>query len=97
MAVLTHFLRKIVRTKPSSILLFHLWKIKKNITLDITLEGVRAGPGGDCEAIGEAPPECDVGSFTKRSEVKRRATSHGSLFILWNCPLSRWHHITSLH
>ena len=53
------------------------------------MEGGRAGPGGDCEAIG------DVGSFTKRSEVKRRATSHGSLFILWNCPLSRWHYITS--
>ena len=37
-------------------------------------EGGRAGPGGDCEAIGEAPPQVNVGSFTKRSEVKRRAT-----------------------
>ena len=35
--------------------------------------GGRAGPGGDCEAIGEAPL-VNVGSFTKRSEVKRRAT-----------------------
>ena len=41
-------------------------------SLDITLEGGRAGPGGRSNRRG--PPQVNVGSFTKRSEVKRRAT-----------------------
>ena len=35
--------------------------------------GGRVGPGGDCEASGEAPSKSTVGSFTKRSGVERRA------------------------
>ena len=41
---------------------------------DLSTGGGRAGPGGDCFAIGEAPSKQNVGSFTKRSEVRRRAT-----------------------
>ena len=48
-------------------------KLKKEHNTGHNTGGGRAGPGGDCEAIGEAPSKRAVGSFTKRSEVERRA------------------------
>ena len=69
MAVLAHFFE--IAPKPSHS--YTTFPLNGYQSLDITMEGGRAGPGGDCEASGEAPLQSPVGSSTKRSGVGRRA------------------------
>ena len=54
--------------------------------------GGRVGPGGDCEASGEAPSKSTVGSFTKRSGVERRARATDEFSFLYNQQVNRWHY-----
>ena len=73
MAVLAHFFE--IALKPNHPLYYFsiLWKTKWIQSLDIILEGAEQAR----EAIAKQsarPPLVNVGSFTKRSEVKRRAT-----------------------
>ena len=68
------FRRNCAQTKPSPILLFYLWEIKWIQLLDITMGGgARARLGKRSRSDRRGPLQSTVGSFTKRSEVKRRA------------------------
>ena len=92
MAVLTHFLRNYARTEPSPTLLFHFWHFYKEHNTGHNSRGGRVGPGGDCEASGEAPSKSTVGSFTKRSGVERRARATDEFSFLYNQQVNRWHY-----